>query len=209
MNPMADASTDDIAYVRQLAESAANAPLVGGRFMAWWGFLVTVAWIAQHLALNRVIGDGETIFGIIWLTFGVTGGLGQYLLARSMPHMAGTGTAGNRAMRAAWFAAAAAILSMVIGVLLASTRADPALFDWIVPLAFAVYASAQIVTGVLSANRVVTMAGYGAVAMVGISAALVLYPDRYLFAAAGAALTVMLPGLLLVRAESGSRSEAS
>ena len=33
-------TTEDIAYVRQLAESGARAPLIGGRFMAWWGLLV-------------------------------------------------------------------------------------------------------------------------------------------------------------------------
>ena len=209
MDPTAQASTDDIAYVRQLAESAARAPLVGGRFMAWWGFLVTIAWTAQHFANNGTIGDGETIYGIIWIAFGVAGGLGQFLLARTMPERAGTGSAGNRAMRAAWFAAAASIGAMVVGVIFASRDLGPALFDWIVPLAFAVYALAQIVTGVLAGNRILTTAGYGAVVMVGISAAFVLYSDRYLLAAAGAALTVMLPGLLLLRAEPGVQSEAS
>ena len=208
MTPHADASTDDIAFVRKLAESAARAPLVGGRFMAWWGLLVTIAWSAQHLASTGTIGDGETIYGVIWIAFGVSGGLGQYLLARSMPDKAGTGSAGNRAMRAAWFAAAATILAMVIGVTFASRQAGPAMFDWIVPLAFAVYALAQIVAGVLAGNRILMTAGYGAVVMVGISAAFVLYPDRYLLAAAGAALTVMLPGLLLLRAEPGAQSEA-
>ena len=201
MDPTAQASTDDIAYVRQLAESAARSPLVGGRFMAWWGFLVTVAWTAQHLALEGVIGDGETIFALIWLTFGLFGGIGQFALARTMRRRAGTGSAGNRAMRAAWLAAAATIFAMVIGCVLASRVGGPMLFDWIVPLAFAVYACAQIVTGVLAGNRLLIVAGFGAVAMVAVSAALILVPDRYLAAAAGAALTVMVPGLLLLRGE--------
>lgn len=204
MTSTANPSTDDIAYVRQLAESAARAPLIGGRFMAWWGFLVGAAWTAQHFANNGTIGDGETIYGIIWIIFGTLGALGQFLLVRTMPARAGSGSAGNRAMRAAWFAAAITIGAMVVGVLFASRNAGPALFDWVVPLAFAVYACAQLVTGALAGNRILNAAGYGAVAMVGISAAFVLYPDRYLIAAAGAALTVMLPGLLLVRAESGA-----
>ena len=37
--------------------------------------------------------------------------------------------------------------------------------------------------------------------MAGLFTALILHPDRYLLAALAAALTVLLPGLLLVRAE--------
>jgi hypothetical protein len=199
---MSDASADDIAYVRRLAESGARAPLVGGRFMAWWGLLVTIAWAAQHLAVNRLIGDGSTIFGIIWMTFGIVGALGQILLARSMPAKAGQGSAGNRASRTVWGAGAFAILSMAAGVgVLANTGAGYAVFDWIVPVAFAVYACALLVTGALAGERIAVVAGYGAVVMVGLFTAFMLNPDRYLLAAAGAALTVLLPGILLVMRE--------
>jgi hypothetical protein len=37
--------------------------------------------------------------------------------------------------------------------------------------------------------------------MVGLFTAMILSPDRYLLAAAGAALTVLLPGLLLLKGE--------
>jgi hypothetical protein len=37
--------------------------------------------------------------------------------------------------------------------------------------------------------------------MVGLFTGMILSPDRYLIAAAGIALTVLLPGLLLLRAE--------
>ena len=195
-------STDDLAYVRELAESGARAPLIGGRFMAWWGLLVTLAWGAQHLATNGIIGDGRTIFGIIWLTFGLVGTAGQLALARSMPPKAGAGSAGNRAAQSVWAAGAFAILSMVGGVaVLAQGPASYAVFDWIVPVAFAVYACALIVTGALAGEKVALVAGYGAVLMVGVYAALILDPNRYLIAAGGAAVTVLLPGLLLLARE--------
>jgi hypothetical protein len=199
---MSDASADDIAYVRRLSESGARAPLTGGRFMAWWGLLVTIGWTAQHLAINGVIGDRNTIFGIIWMTFGIVGALGQVVLARSMPAKAGQGSAGNRASRTVWGAGALAILSMVAGVaVLANTGAGYAVFDWIVPVAFSVYACALLVTGALAGERIAIVAGYGAVVLVGLFTAFMLNPDRYLLAAAGAALTVALPGILLVMRE--------
>jgi hypothetical protein len=199
MTQASQTASDDIAYVRQLAESGARAPLVGGRFMAWWGLLIAIGWTAQHLAINRVIGDGNTIFAIIWATFGVAGMLGQLLLARSMPTKAGQGSAGNRASRTVWGAGAFAIGSMVVGVfVLANAGGGYQVFDWIVPVAFAVYACALIVTGSLAGEKIALIAGYGAVVMVGLFTAFMLNPDRYLLAAAGAALTVLLPGILLV-----------
>jgi hypothetical protein len=195
-------SLDDLAYVRRVAESGACAPLLGGRFMAWWGLLVAVAWTLQHFALAGVIGDGTTIFAYIWAGFAVTGLAGQFVLVRTMPAKSGSGSAGNRASRSAWVAAASAIVAVVAGAAVAAqTGAGPATFDWSVPVAFSVYACALIVTGALAGDRTVIAAGAAAIAMAGIFTAFILSPDRYLIAAAGVALTVMLPGLLLLRAE--------
>jgi len=202
MTHTAPASHEDLAYVRQLAESGARAPLIGGRFMAWWGLLISIAWTAQHFAVNGEIGDGSSIFGIIWFSYSIVGVAGQLALARSMPPKAGAGSAGNMASRSVWAAGAAAILSMVVGVAaLASSGIGYQVFDWIVPVAFAVYACALIVTGSLAGERIAVLAGAGAVVMVGLFTAFILHADRYLFAAAGAAATVLLPGVLLMLRE--------
>jgi hypothetical protein len=197
----ASASSDDLAYVRHLAESGARAPLIGGRFMAWWGLLITAGWTAQHFAVNGIIGDGNLIFGYIWGSFSILGMLGQFLLARSMPAKAGGGSAGNRASQVIWGAGACAIVSMVVGVALLARTVGYDVFDWIVPVAFAVYAVALIVTGSLAGDGVARIAGFGAVVMVGLFTAFILDPNRYLIAAGGGALTVLLPGLLLLARE--------
>jgi len=195
-------STDDIDYIRRLSESGARAPLLGGRFMAWWGFLVAAAYVAEHLAINNVIGDGKSIYGIIWGSFGLLGTLGQILLSRSLGAKAGSGSAGNRATRSVWIGAACAIGSMVVGTfVLAQNGGGREAFDWIAPVAFAVYACCLVVMGALAGDRIVVAAGIGASVMVGLFTAFILHPDRYLLAAAGSAATVMLPGLLLVMRE--------
>jgi hypothetical protein len=196
------AADDDIAYVRRLAESGANAPLRGGRFLTWWGLLLTFAYLAQHFALQRHPSGEGAVFGIIWMSFGVIGWGGQVVLARTMRSAAGGGSAGNRASRVVWAAGAGAILAMVVGSMIAAQgKAGPAAMDWIVPLAFACYACALIVTGSLAKERIAILAGWGAIALVALSAASIASPWRYLLAAAGVALTVLLPGLLLMRRE--------
>lgn len=202
MPSTADATHKDLSYVRRLAESGAHAPLLGGRFMAWWGLLLTAAYGAHHLALAGALGGDTRIFPLIWGSFGILGIGGQLLLARSMPGKSGAGSAGNRASRVAWCAGALAIASMVAGTsVAAASGGGPATFDWIVPVAFAVYACALLVTGALAKSRVTLAAGAGAIAMVGLYAASIHSADRYLLAAAGVFLTVLVPGLLLLKAE--------
>jgi len=202
MTQVSQAASDDIAYVRQLAESGARAPLTGGRFMAWWGLCLTIAYVAHWLALNGTIGDGSRIFAIIWLTFLAIALAGQFLLARGMPAKAGAGSAGNRASRTVWTAGAFAIGSMAIGAAIAAESGQGyQTFDWIVPVAFTAYACALIVTGSLAGERIAVAAGFGAVAMVGLFTSVILHPDRYLLAAGGVALTVLLPGVLLMLRE--------
>ena len=199
---LVDSTHEDLRYVRKMAESGAHAPLLGGRFMAWWGLLLTAAYVAHHLALAGTIGDGRTIYLLIWGAFGLLGLGGQLLLARSMPAKAGAGSAGNRASRVAWCTAGLAIASMVAGTTAAAMAGGgPAAFDWIVPVAFAVYACALVVTGSLARSRITMIAGAGAIVMVGLFTALIFSSERYLLAAAGVFLTVLLPGLLLLRAE--------
>lgn len=202
MTATADTAQEDLRYVRQLAESGAHAPLLGGRFMALWGLLITVAYTLQHFALRGAIGEGGAVFGMIWGGFGVLAGLGQFALGRSMPGKAGSGSAGNRASRPVWTAAGCAIFAMFAGLAIASRgQIGPTTFDGIVPVAFTAYACALIVTGALARSRITVAAGAGAVAMVGLFTALMSSPDRYLLAAAGVFATVLVPGLLLLRAE--------
>lgn len=203
---VAQPGADDIAYIRQLSESGAKAPLIGGRFTAWWGLLLVAAYLGQHLVVKGVLAPPNRMLAIIWFGFGIAGGIGQVVLARGMKDKPGAGSAGNLAVRAVWTAAAWAIVAMVVGSSLISTgnsnlAAGPHPWDFIVPVAFAVYACAQWVGGALAGNPMLKLAAAGAIVMVGLFTAASAWPDRYLLAAGGIALTVLIPGLLLVLAE--------
>ena len=87
--------------------------------------------------------------------------------------------------------------SMVLGTIIAANNGvGRGAYDWIVPVGFAVYACALIVTGGLARSRVTIAAGIGATFMVGLFTAMILSPDRYLLASVGVFLTVFVPGLV-------------
>jgi hypothetical protein len=202
-SPLAD---NDIAYIRHLSESGARAPLVGGRLMAWWGLLLVLAYLAHNYAARGLIGDSNIVFAIIWGSFCVAGLIGQFVLARSIEGKPGQGSAGNRAMRSVWSAGAWSIGAMVVGTAFISDGRQPLAigphaWDFIVPVAFTAYACAMGVTGTLAESRVLKVAALGAVVTVALFTALIRLPDRYLIVAAAVALTVLLPGLLLMRGE--------
>ena len=198
-------SAEDIAYLRHLSESGARAPLVGGRFMAWWGFLLVIAYVAQNYAERGLLGDSNIVFAFIWGGFGLLGMTGQFVLARSIAGKPGQGSAGNLAMRSVWTAGAWSIGAMVVGTAFLSNGQPLALgphaWDFIVPVAFTAYACAMGVTGALAGSGLLKIAAAGAVLFVALFTALIRLPDRYLLVATAVALTVMLPGLLLMRGE--------
>ena len=205
MTDVSQPSADDIAYIRQLSESGARAPIIGGRFTAWWGFLLVLAYLGMHLILKGVFASPNIALAVIWGSFGLLGMIGQIVMARSIGGKPGAGSAGNLASRAVWTAAALSIGAMVVGVALLPNGGDAAAgphpFDFIVPVAFAVYACALWVTGALAGNFMLRLAAAGAIVTVGLFTALGRWPDRCLLVAGAVALTVMIPGLLLVRAE--------
>ncbi|MCF6329260.1 MAG: hypothetical protein L3J02_05625, partial [Henriciella sp.] len=64
---------DDLAYVRDLAEAGQTAPLLGGRFLTWWGGLVTLAY-AGHYAISMGIVDfGPAAYAWLWIGFALIG----------------------------------------------------------------------------------------------------------------------------------------
>jgi hypothetical protein len=198
-------SADDIAFIRHLSESGARAPIIGGRFMAWWGLLLVIAYTAQHFAVNGKLGTNSLVFGIIWGGFGLVGAVGQIFLSRSVADKPGQGSAGNLALHTVWAAGTWSIGAMVVGsAFISDSRVSlttPQPWDYIVPVAFTAYACSLGVTGSLAGNKVLKTAAAGAVITVGLFTALIHQPDRYLVVVAAVALTVLLPGLLLVRAE--------
>lgn len=195
---------EDLAYVRDLAGSGQSAPLLGGRFLAWWGALVTLAYAGHWAVLSGYLGGGQSTQTWLWGTFIVLGLGGYAALMKAMPaDKPGRSSAGNRVEAIVWraggFALGAFFLTLAAKSF-AAGAADPG-FTTSLPVVFAIYAVGLITSGTMGRARILTSAGYAAL---GVVAAGVWFSGEtvsWLIASVGALLTVFVPGLLMLRDE--------
>ncbi|MEP1145184.1 MAG: hypothetical protein ABJH52_15800 [Henriciella sp.] len=194
---------DDLAYVRDLAEAGQQAPLLGGRFLALWGTLTTVAYLLHYSIASDLFGWPETAYGWVWGSFLVVGIAGQALLGYTIRNKPGGNSVGNRSEATVWMAGGFALFAYFGTLILKSLITGDAApgFESSLPIVFAIYGTALITSGTMGNVKTLTVAGYGALAMV----ALALWFDgtvtTWAIASLGAFLTVFLPGVSLMRQE--------
>jgi hypothetical protein len=197
-------SNTDLDYLREIAESGQNAPLLGGRFLVWWGALTTLAYAGHYAIAAGIMGGGGSAYGWLWGTYMLLGLGGQFLLVRSMsPAKPGASSMGNRAERVVWQAAGFALFGYFVSLIiksLATGTADIG-FAYSFAVVFIVYGVSLITTGVLGESIVLQRAGIAALCLVPVAAWFAGTPISWLIAAIGAALCVFLPGLMMLRNE--------
>lgn len=193
---------DDLDYVRDLAEGGARAPLLGGRFLAWWGAVVTLGYAGHYAIITGLAGLEPVTLAVFWPALIAIGLIGYFTLAAMMPQKPGAGSPGNRAERTVWMYAGSSIFAFFVGLigsqLIFGTSVHP---DASLPLVFAVYALAMGVTGKLAGERVLQVASMIALAAVALTAVFFGRTELYLMAAAAVFASVFLPGLVLLRRE--------
>ncbi len=201
---MTPSMTSDLAYLKDLAEAGQNAPLLGGRFLAWWGGLASVAYVGHFLIASGFAGLEPVAFAYMWSGFMLLGLAGQFLMARSFPaSKPGAASTGNKVSQTIWMAGGIVLFAFFAGVIIKSIlqgQADIG-FVWSVPLVLAVYGLSQLTAGLLANARPLILAGWGAIIGVGVAAIFTGSNAIWIVGAVTAALTVFLPGLILMRGE--------
>lgn len=191
----------DLAYARTLAEEGRQAPLIGGAYLVLFGVLLTVAWTAQFFVMSRPdLHDAWS--GAIWMGFGLLAPIGIFALRARTRSLPGGSSVGNRVDRTVWQGVAIAIMAVVAGTVLRSIFTDDfRVTDAIMAAGFALYGVALYVTASLSSQGWLRAFAWLAWA---ISATLWFYLGAawaYLFAAAGAVLVLLIPGVVLMMRE--------
>ncbi|MEM9738749.1 MAG: hypothetical protein AAF829_02700 [Pseudomonadota bacterium] len=201
---MSDTSAkDDLEFLRDLADAGAHAPLLGGRFLAWWGGIITLAYGLHFALFTGQFGLSADYIGLMWVTVVVIALAGQFAMAARFPRdKPGTSSAGNRA-RVVWTAAGLSIFAFFAGTITAAAMEMLPSFaaNYSIPLVFSVYACALMVTGTLARDTILTVAAWIAIVMVAVTAFRVSSAEVYLLAMLGVFLAAFVPGLLQMRAE--------
>ena len=199
-----DAQESDLATIARVSEAARAAPLLGGRFLLFWGVLVGAAWAGQWAVLSGAAGLPVSSLGILWLAFGIIAGVGMVLLVRSVRRKPGQGTLGNRVGTAVWTGAGFGLFAyagMVILAGLLGALAEPAIYDTILGVAFVLYAVAFLGTAASSGQAWLRL--FAAVSFTG--AGLVPFflgePVLYLISAVLVFVVAAVPGAILLARE--------
>ncbi len=194
---------DDLAYVRDLAEAGQQAPLLGGRFLTFWGVLTTTAYFLHYAIAANLFGWPEVAYAWVWGSFIVIGGIGQAALGRSIRNKPGSNSAGNRAEATVWMAGGFALFAYFGTLIVKSIFVGGPMpgFEASLPIVFAIYGTGLITSGIMGNVKPLIYAGYGALAMIAFAIWFDGSDASWAVASIGAFLTVLVPGLILMRQE--------
>ena len=197
--------TEDLDYLRAVAESGQQAASLSGRFFLWWGGLAAPALLAHWALVSGLTGLNPAFVGFVWLAYGLVGMTGNVFLGRSLRNKPGTGAVNNRGEGAVWNGVTWLIAAYAIGIVIAAFagRAETILFDTIPLVAFGGYGVSFWVASSLGGPNwmrplsiIAWLASAGGMLLVG-------SPGLYLYCAAAVVILAVLPGLALVRSEPG------
>jgi hypothetical protein len=193
----------DLNHIRALAEEGRHAPLLSGAHFVGWGLLVSAAYTAHGIILNYDLpGHDGSYFGLIWGSFGVLGGLLSVVLEQRVKTRPGASAVSNRADRAIW---TGAMISLVVVVAASIGRmavtGDATAPNVIPPAAFGAYAGAMFATSLITHAKLLRP-----YALLAAAAGVVLglwadAPWMYFAAAVAAFVTLVFPGIALLRRE--------
>jgi hypothetical protein len=190
--------SQDLAFVRQVAEEGRNAPYIGGPELVGFGGVTALAF-AGHWAIGT-FGIVPWAFIGLWVSYGIVMGLmGRTLRARARAQaLPGAGAISNRVDGLVWSAVTYALAATVIGTLIqAALIKDPIVVNWIVPASLALYGVALLTTGRFCGLRTLVIAALLAfLASIGLTI-LVNDANLYLYGALAVVISMVVPGALL------------
>jgi len=208
MNTTIETTTQDLDYLRRLAEAGRHAPLSAGPYLVagggWFGFSSLVMGLLE-LAGNPAPGN---FVGAVFLAAAVGFGLTLFFLIRRDRGTAETNS--NAAINAAWTAAGYGIFAFWAAATIVAIRHHIGFFLNAMPLVvLVVYGIAWWVAAVVS--RQAWMKGVVAATYAGLLVVALAIGTRYVWLAYALALlgTALVPGLKLVRTAARQRTTVS
>ncbi|WP_026942343.1 hypothetical protein [Hellea balneolensis] len=189
----------DLDYASQLAKDGANTPLLGGPIGLMWGILLTLILGYQYLILAQKIDIPPQTLAIAWIAYGVIGGIGSTVLGRRIDRMPGANSVNNRVETYVWIMFVGAIITVVIGSVLNMTlgQGNQTVWNTVLVFAFAGQGMAYGIVAKLAKEKILHMASFASFVFSAVVFMLIHDPVIYLIGSIGAAITIIMPNLIL------------
>ena len=131
-----------LAIAQDGARAGQTRPLLGGEVGLVWTLGATIALTVHGLALMGRIPLESSQIGLIWLTYGVVGGLIGFVIGRRISEKPGADSILNRVSDAAWTVTGVMFFAVALSTVFAQLifGAPYIVYNFIVPLAFTVSA---------------------------------------------------------------------
>lgn len=198
-----DELSQDLAYVRTLAEEGRHAPLIGGSYLVLFGALLTICYSAHFALLNNWFGPQSYKYaGAIWIGFGLGAVIGWLVVRQRVRALPGAASLPNQVDRAVWTGVGTALFMVVFGCIgRAVMTGDWLAMDAIMAAGFGLYGVALKASASIS-----NYAWLRRFAWISFAASLVLWMFQghawiYLSAAISSVLVLLIPGLIMMRRE--------
>lgn len=201
---MTSSLADDLAYVREIAESGAKAPSLGGRYLVMWGVLMSATMMMHWAIISGLVSfGGKSGLLFLWIGACVTGTIGNFVISGTMKSRPGCSAAHNKVDSVIWPVAGGGMFAYFLGVTLAVSMRDAPviLFDTLLPVAFLAYGVAFAGRAAFSGTAVSWGQVAGSLLLVALTILLVGTPLLYLVSALGIFGLTVIPGILQIRAE--------
>ncbi|MGP1275155.1 MAG: hypothetical protein ACQRW7_07035 [Caulobacterales bacterium] len=197
------AANADLAYLREMAEAGARAPLLGGRFMAWWGGLTGTVAFTHWLIITGALDLGPQALWPLWLGYMVLGSAGSAVLGWSLRNKPGSGSMANRVQRTVWPVIGGMIglyfAGLVVGM--ATGMVPGSLINTMMPIAFMAYGAGWMIDALLSRERLLLVPALVSLLACFACTVFVMTSWVYLIASAGMLLGTFIPGFFLMARE--------
>ena len=196
--------SNDLAYVRAIAEEGRNAPLTGGLMFVWWGSVIGLTALLFYFA-NRLM-DLPAIAQIgIWSAGLIIGwGAGHFIFESKVSKIPGGSTFGNKTAATAWQAVGLFItvywLALTVNFFL-QDKANWAgvLYATMFPVSFGLFGVTYMVTATAVNQDWLKLVALASWAIMVVMILTIASPYTLLFGALGCLLVVVLQGLKMMR----------
>lgn len=199
--------SDEIAYVRSLAEEGRNAPLVGGSTYVVWGAAISLAALTAFANGMGWIALRGGLQWAPWLGAFLLGWGASFWLGRSASRKPGSRTVGNRTAMSAWQAVGLFISGLFATMFFVHDRYSAAgvppyfLFSLMFPISFGLYGVAFFASATAARLDWLRWFAVAAWGFSFLSLFLLDSPYQMLAAAIGTAFCALVPGVILMRRE--------